>query len=1595
MKEKQYRTKLSPNTNPNMREADAVQHCYPHQIREKANGFSSNTYTSELPSGKNFNHLHPVYKYVDSFLSNPAINKRPTSVVCSSCMNNREFSHGRYCKKNSIRYIGSDYAPRTCVDPSGRSYRANYQIMGNNKQNNIQNNLHSRNTQYCAIRTPSPCFHRRQNNLSYTIKVKLDSPSTNPPCTPTPVESNYYVDGLKNEIKQSKAQICQLITKPSAKSVETLTRDLARPVDDQYVRKLKEELICRKTKCINEAKNIISELQNEITGFRLKTKTKVSSSCSDIGAGDQPPPTSNICLDAPKIVECRSGSKKNIGEKRVLLSCSPRGEPPRWTECKTLWQAQGVSKETTENCASQNINFEAKLEEAHSLIEKVRATLRDIGKGIPKSSEQNNMPSIEQINANDQSLRTTCSFPGECLLKNAISNSLSEERQALKSQDKEKKEDESLQRGSKKDVRAQDGTVKEKHLRNESSTKEKVIKKVDSLQKDGTNEKEIKKDDKIQQKGKKKMGTKRDKSPRKISTMTKKTDKNKEKKLLEEKRELCKNNRHITVKEEIELEAKPEKADLTNESNSTPTDKKSETLIPLATEAEENDPKQIITIQSVKPMLSDDDFTNKSDGVSQSMDLLQEKLKVISEEDTAVPVSRMERGSSPINFLGDANSQPDQSFKVRIHKNDLECILPSVVEHNSQSANNEVFKDLKANHVDTDGEIPKLTENNLTKAANKTYPSGSTSASLHDTITSNTGSFERISEKSSEKWTKATRLSIQKMPPVNIRGGLVMQKTLHLCIKPSGSVTNDVGKNRANIGYKEITMVSNTSLASGRCPDDCKNIEGGYCKSNIYKAKSVFKDIGSVEKLDRRTIAALDEDTYKLYKSFQIFDGKYESGRNETLDTLTTTRKPDQINPMESKDTVMKMSSVFKQNRSSVRPYSPSVSDSLVITKANKNPWAIGFYKSKATQCNDLNNSIRSPRKLPVSEKSYKTALPVQDIPPKPQQKLHKHILVELDTESDVPTDMPADVPTLEKSNVSTLASEDVKPDCHFEEQEISTHSLETSSVDMATSQSATRPESTRTNTTEQDSSLEENANDTSSSHRNVNENVENKVSEESAPKFQTISVGDILTALQDYPNDEMLSSSKDYVSDGFQIKEKTESVLDKPLVPELPINKKKDEKKEKTVKSAHDFSSSSSSSGSSYYIHGSLTSPQRKAASMTPPAATSATNQPAPSISSAKRPQDPSDEKIDKKSSLKNSEFINSLKIAPDEVKNEDFNRDNNKRKGPKKSDKVEVEHEVSKEVKPPIPLGQKVDESIQVSLESLESDSSTDSSFEEERERANTIAYFIKGLTGTSQEQLEKLRSNPSFPKTDLQTYSKSALKLSVPDVRSSYIKMSETSKTKKDDEKRMPSADTEEEVETLDYVKPSIAIVSSDDDLSDKTKLQRLKQFQKMQGSVQHGGDKNEKTVMRVTAEKNNSIEGEHSHMLSKRHLPFYRRVLGRIIEPNSKRPMPKSLSDAHPVEESISEGEIKCRNSQSIGEVGSYKYIDRKKIGKAGVKYLKKHLDEVNRKETGDQSVRIARQRAQYNNWVTYYLQKQHNVSLNDDSSFSSSVNKAGK
>ncbi|KAJ3631547.1 hypothetical protein MTP99_012668 [Tenebrio molitor] len=1190
---------------------------------------------------------------------------------------------------------------------------------------------------------------------------------------------------------------------------------------------------------------------------------------------------------------------------------------------------------------AQDINFEEKLEEANSLIEKVRKALKDIGKGIYKVPEHKRAHGdadepVRQCSENVRCVDMVCSFHGQCrTLVNQNGEAAKEQKTVAKEQIQESKA-QAPQADTKSDVKIE---VEEKQ-----QIREEVAKEKQQIREEGVNE-------------------------------------------------------SITPDVEQEAAEKHLAKPVNDEGKESPRDTSGDEFVVKKTE--------------------DKKF------VTPSMEMLQEKLQAISEvseSDASTekpveqkrPVPRMERGSSPIDLTrgkveaGDEVSDPNAGSPNRhsfvqtwtegtvTQQPFLQMLHSDTTISESSRSVAELASGIKKNASgsEVNSSAPEGTQS---PDAAKTYESGSSSRR---------GSNQRSS-----------KLSIQMMPPVNIRGGLVMQRTLNLCIKPTGSVTNDLSVDQGNIGYEEITTdgagekwAEPEKSIFVKCPDDCKNPTTEYCKYKSAEYEDVDLNNGTNEIKDENTnevlsrcseetdgvvlikpamsnasrekprsshqetcsgrtpkitaSGGLNEDALLLFRSFQILDDeKYQNRRESQFSLATLTQNiarsvlnTDPVNtPQKRLEQLARIENASETLRlamsesSAVPTIYTAPSDSQRVKKiihvGHRTPWEIGFYQTKSTQCSQTylapkETSVAKSNPVPVAQPN-----PVPVAKPKSAEAL---------TRTSSADEMPK-TSTAEASPVSGSASSSPRS---------STASQPVTSPDR-TPLSRSHYSDESTSRSSEPTPVTKNTDHVQSTdpvlptNDEIREQPVKDITQHRSPHHHQISMADILSilkgALPVANTEDNAKSAHNSTSSSSN-----DSVTKGSVIHGTPTTMSK--------KSAKEFSSSSSTSSSSSNadVHKSVHSSSAETMTHTQ--------------NGVKR-KHTSDSGVHDDSVKTVQSIRDEEKRSVPYVKTDSLEKENDvevKEPKPKhKEPAVDVEHEVSKETKPADPKVQKVDANLQVSLDSSTgSASSSDTSFYSHRERLNTIAYFIKGLTGTSQDELDKLRSNPSFPKTDLPNWSKTVLKtLQEQNALPRPSLMSD--KTKEEMSKRSMYEVTRERVmDTTDYGDRSGGESKqrqpedAESVLSDNTKMKRLREFQKFaqqaQGKASRDTKASKSKVVMTVAEEIGDV-GEKSDDLvsySKRNLPFYRRVLGRILEPSNRKPMQTSQSDANPVDESVSEGEIKCKSSASIGEVAPRKYPnERKKSGKGGVKYLKKHPEDLIRKELSDKSLRIARQRTQ--------------------------------
>jgi hypothetical protein len=1071
----------------------------------------------------------------------------------------------------------------------------------------------------------------------------------------------------------------------------------------------------------------------------------------------------------------------------------------------------------------------------------------------------------------------------------------------------------------------------------------------------------------------------------------------------------------------------------------------------------------------------------------------------------------MERGSSPIDLTrgkveaGDEVNDPNAGSPNR--HSFVQTWTEGTVTHNTQQPFLQLLQS-DTTISESSRSVAELAsgikKNASGSEVNSSAPEGTQSPDAAKTYESGSSSRRGSNQRSS-------KLSIQMMPPVNIRGGLVMQRTLNLCIKPTGSVTNDLSVDQGNIGYEEITTdgagekwAEPEKSIFVKCPDDCKNPTTEYCKYKSAEYEDVDLNNGTNEIKEENentnevlsrcseetdgvvlikpamsnasrekprsshqetcsgrtpkitASGGLNEDALLLFRSFQILDDERYQNRRESQFSLATLTQniarsvlnTDPVNtPQKRLEQLARIENASETLRlamsesSAVPTIYTAPSDSQRVKKiihvGHRTPWEIGFYQTKSTQCSQ---TYLAPKETSVAKSN-----PVPVAQPNP-----------------VPMAQPNPVPVAKPKSAEALtrtSSADEMPKTSTAEASPVSGSASSSPRSSTASQPVTSPDRTplsrshysdeSTSRSSEPTPVTKNTDHVQSTdpvlptNDEIREQPVKDITQHRSHHHHQISMADILSILKGGKENANVSVSGSMDNASFMSKQHKTSVTVTPTADGTILRSNESSKDEvgksspnnkssllalpvanteDNAKSAHNTSSTSSSSNDSVtkgsVIHGTPTTMSKKSAKEF--SSSSSTSSSSSNADVHKSVHSSSAETMTHTQNGVKRKHTSDSGVHDDSVKTVQSIRDEEKRsvpyvktdslekendvevKEPKPKHKepaVDVEHEVSKETKPADPKVQKVDANLQVSLDSSTgSASSSDTSFYSHRERLNTIAYFIKGLTGTSQDELDKLRSNPSFPKTDLPNWSKTVLKtLQEQNALPRPSLMSD--KTKEEMSKRSMYEVTRERVmDTTDYGDRSGGESKqrqpedAESVLSDNTKMKRLREFQKFaqqaQGKASRDTKASKSKVVMTVAEEIGDV-GEKSDDLvsySKRNLPFYRRVLGRILEPSNRKPMQTSQSDANPVDESVSEGEIKCKSSASIGEVAPRKYPnERKKSGKGGVKYLKKHPEDLIRKELSDKSLRIARQRTQYNNWVTYYLQKHNNMPLIDDSS----------
>ncbi|RZC36157.1 GPI-anchored adhesin-like protein PGA55, partial [Asbolus verrucosus] len=1104
--------------------------------------------------------------------------------------------------------------------------------------------------------------------------------------------------------------------------------------------------------------------------------------------------------------------------------------------------------------SSPGMNFEEKLEEANSLIEKVRNALKDIGthhKPLDKNKASYNAeePIKECIN-DAKCINMVCSFHGECCT--AINKTETEDVQ---------KKEEGLQKLKKKELQKQQEELqkqKEDELRKQREEQQR--KRKEALQKQ------------------KKAEWRKQHEVRLRRQQEEKSRKQQEEQLRKQKEQELQKQKEEELKKLEELHKQKEEEEL---------------------QKKEKELEEKTSVLSEMLYRHDCEDGQLNSPLNQSMELLQNKLNTISETsfesnnssdkidaskqkpESTPTVIRVERASSPIKFVEKPGKKQqtfeedkDKSESSRSRNMTVEVLDAEKLGVLSEDENGRKNHKIEPSEGKTRKKVGSSTENQFPKTETPTMADSREELKLSKTeLAPSIKSCDLEIKKGSnatESASKSAKLSIQMMPPVSIRGGLVMQRTLNLSIKPTGSVINETAADSSNVAYREFVSETDRLSLSVQCPDDCRDLEY-HCKYKVLdnilnartsKSETLETDSNGKHHISEDFINALNEDAMLLFKSYQIVD---QHNRQPHVEASTTSLAKFTHNVVKtivhpsdgassSKPSIIPTSSTSRKMEQSensdifARSTSEKIDESLIndILNHGKSPWEIGFYQTKSTQCSgtSLNVHTRNVTEMPSH------ATDVED-----REKTQPSVKLDI-------------------SRVSE--SEPAEPEPVEEEPEV-----------VETEQEVVETEPERiANAVQSENVMEEPVRDSGSV----------TTARESEPK---ITLDEILDVLRD---------TKDLE-------------IQKAILENLKHDRREDRKE-------------------------------------------------------AHRP-----DKNENKS---------------EDQQKDDKQTSNQPDEKPKSGNK-----------------GGKTDANFQVSLpSSSESSKSTSNGTpSQSRGRMNTIACFIKGLTGTSENELDKLRSNPSFPKTDLKDWSTTVLKtvqenqtMTSSAAPPDKVKDSEMSK------RSIYEVTLEEIMDSHDYADKTEDDNDASSKVSEKGKMKRFKDFQKFaqqalhfsgSGSGRRGsaGRKasrktNSPVIMRMSEERDRFECGEGSPFSSftKRSLPLYRRVLGRVVDATTRQPLGVSQSDPIPLDESVSEGEINCKCSISIGEVHLCKYVNDKR--KHGVKYLKKHPEDHVRKELGDKSLRISRQRTHYKNWVTYYLQKCNNVPVNDSSS-TSLVNSSDK
>lgn len=214
----------------------------------------NNTDDDEFPQSTRYLHLHPVFKFVDNFLSSTTMNKKTTMSPQQDTQKRRD-----YLNKNlqPERPQQKKFVTKKCSIPKRTQERIKANL----------NNIHSKSTIRLSLK-PLNCPHRpvttRTNPVSKEKEFKKSPPKTLlEQQIALGTGCNYYVEQLKNEIKNNR---------------------IVSDKSNNYADKLRQEIASNRANCLEEAKNVINELKTEILNYRLRLKSRYSSSLSDIEA---------------------------------------------------------------------------------------------------------------------------------------------------------------------------------------------------------------------------------------------------------------------------------------------------------------------------------------------------------------------------------------------------------------------------------------------------------------------------------------------------------------------------------------------------------------------------------------------------------------------------------------------------------------------------------------------------------------------------------------------------------------------------------------------------------------------------------------------------------------------------------------------------------------------------------------------------------------------------------------------------------------------------------------------------------------------------------------------------------------------------------------------------------------------------------------------------------------------------------------------------------------------------------------------------------------------------------------------------------------